>query len=119
MKTLFACLLLATTTTAALADLSCSFTQVCLPDEPCKETTETLSVTGPGTDLTFKMPTSDPYKGHLVPIEGYQMMIANLDPVDWEVLTVAPTGEAQWTVGGPPDMAAAFSYRGTCTGKVD
>ena len=103
---------------AALADLSCSFTTVCLPDEACKDAEQALSVTGKPDDLTFKMETSGPYKGHTVPIEGYTMIIANLDPVDWEILTVNPAGEAQWTVGGAPDMAAAFSYRGTCTGAV-
>ena len=118
MKALLACLALITAPCAAMADLSCSFTSVCLPDEPCKVSDQTLSVTGPAADLTFKMPTSDPYKGHVVPIDGYTMILANLDPADWEILTVAPAGEAQWTVGGAPDMAAAFSYRGTCTGEV-
>ena len=103
---------------AAFADLACSFTTVCLADEACKDSDETLQVTGHPDDLTFKMKTSDPYKGHTVPMAGYLMMIANLDPADWEILTLAPTSEAQWTVGGAPDMAAALSYRGTCSGDV-
>ena len=119
MKTLFVCLALIALPGAALADLSCSLTEVCLADGPCKSSDQTLPVTGTLADLTFKMPTSDPYKGHAVPTEGYQMILANLDPTDCENLTIAPTGEAQGTVGSAPDLAAAFSYRGACTGEVE
>ena len=118
MKTFFASLCLIAAPSLALADLECKFDTFCEADMACKGTDQELKVTGAPDDLTFKMQTAEPYKGKVIPMPNYLMILAHLDVGNWEVLTVGPEGQAQWTIAGPPDMAPAFSYTGICTGDV-
>ena len=118
MKPLFASLFLIAAPSLALADLDCKFDSFCEADMACKGSEQALKVTGKPDDLTFRMDTAAPYKGKVVPMPHYTMILAHLDEDNWEVLTVGPEGQAQWTIAGPPDMAPAFSYTGICTGDL-
>jgi hypothetical protein len=104
--------------TPALADLTCKFNLVCLPDEPCKDSDFALSVTGPKSAPMFKVPVFDAYPATVMEKTGYMLLMSAPDAADWEILTVGPDGQAQYAAASAPDMALPFSYRGTCTGAL-
>lgn len=104
--------------TPALADLTCTFPLVCLPDEPCKDSDFAMSVTGTNSAPMFKQATFDPYPAQVIKKSGFLMLLSAPDDADWEVLTVGPDGQAQYSAASSPDMALPFSYRGTCSGEL-
>ena len=118
MKTLLASLCLIAAPSLALADLDCKFDTFCKAGQECKVSEQALTVTARPDDLTFRMDTADLYKRKVLPMTDDTMIVAHLYDEGWEILTVGPGEQAQWTIGGPPDMASAFSYRGICTGDV-
>jgi hypothetical protein len=104
--------------TPAFADLTCQFNQVCLPDEPCKDSDFALTVSGTKSAPLVQVAGFDAYPATAIAKTGYLMLLTAPSEADWEILTLGPEGDAQLSAASSPDMALPFSYRGTCSGEL-